>query len=152
LLGLAGVFLLVTVGLGFMGFKLPAFLCAAVTLVAVIVAILQRFDMGTSKDVGAVAARMGGAPYVSLDATPDAEVVKEFERMAQELRNSAIESGRQVDWQKFEEQSTAAESARQQGDLVAAVRHYGRGISFAVEQLKTHGQEKSPSDSHVDLI
>jgi len=152
LLALAGVFLLATVVLLFAQFKLPAFLCAAVALVAVIVAILQRLDTGTTTDGGTRAAKMGGAPYVSFDAGPNAEVVEKFHRVAQELQTSASASGRQVDWQKFEQRTAAAESARQQGDLVAAVRHFGGAISFAVEELKQQGPTKSPSDSHVDLF
>ena len=152
LLGLASVFLLAAVALFFVQYKLLAFLCAAVALVGVIVAILQRLDTATTTDGGTRAAKMGAAPYVSFDAGPAAEVVEEFHRVARELQSSAIASKRQVDWQKFEQRTAAAESARQQGDLVAAVRHFGGAISFAVEQLKQQGSTKSPSDSHVDLL
>ncbi len=151
LLALAGVFCLATVTLGLL-FKLPALLSAVVALVAGIVAMLRRFESKTDAGAGNRGRKVESAPYVTTSVSPDAEVVQQFQSVAQELQKSAMESGREVDWQNFERRTAAAESAWQEGDLVVAVRHFGGAISFAVEQLKNPASAKSPSDSHVDLI
>jgi PPM family protein phosphatase len=80
--------------------------------------------------------RFGRGPYVSRDCAPNEEFIHRLTDMMVQLRDAATTEQWQVDWPRFNQHISLAETAQQAGDFTASGREYLRAISFLMAQLK----------------
>jgi protein phosphatase len=80
--------------------------------------------------------RLGNGPYVTRDCTPNEEFINRLTDMMVQLRDAAASEQWQVDWNRFNQHISLAETARHTADFTASSREYLRAISFLMTQLK----------------
>ena len=86
--------------------------------------------------------RLGNGPYVTRDCTPNEEFINRLTDMMIQLRDAAASEQWQVDWNRFNQHISLAETARHTADFTTSGREYLRAISFLMTQLKQ--QKPSP--------
>lgn len=119
---------------------------AIVAAVAGITALVQRQGSSSGGRVLGGGLRLGKGPYVAASAAPSAELVQSLKEVADKLRKAAKDNAWEVDWIRFDTHCQSAATAAKQGQLTAAVREYGRGVIFMMEQLRN---QSTADDSWV---
>lgn len=90
----------------------------------------------------------GRGPYVKVDCKSGDAFAEQLEKLLEELKEGAKQKRWQVDWERLEQFSREAKAAIDSGSSHQAVAHFGRAISFMMDQLRN--QEFDPEDT-VDM-
>ncbi|MCE5266703.1 MAG: hypothetical protein LLG00_02310, partial [Planctomycetaceae bacterium] len=89
----------------------------------------------------------GRGPYVTIDATPTAELLGRLADIVRQLRDAALSEGWQVNWAVFDGLLAGAATAMRAGNLKDAAAGHLRAISSMMAQLRE--QRTASSDSGV---
>jgi PPM family protein phosphatase len=80
--------------------------------------------------------QFGRGPYVSRNCAPNDDFIHRLTDMMVQLRDAATAEQWQVDWNRFNQHISLAETAHHAADFTASGREYLRAISFLMAQLK----------------
>jgi protein phosphatase len=138
---LLGASVLLALGSFAMGYWPISLIALAVAVASGITATIQR--QGPSRESWAVPGRhFGNGPYVTRSCAPNEEFLSRLIDMMVQLRDAATSEKWQVDWNRFHEHVSQAETAQQSADFTAACREYLRAITFLMDQLKQQKPEE----------
>jgi protein phosphatase len=132
---LLGGFALAAIGLGAVGYFLPAAASLIAFVATGIVALAYRYgDAGTDYEFDGQP--LGKGPYTACDCRPDAPFVERLVELAHQLRDAAIQGAWSVDWGRFNAHHDRAVAAAMAGDCAEAVREHCHAISFMMSELR----------------
>jgi protein phosphatase len=138
---LLGVSILLAVGSFAMGYWPISLVALVVAGLSGVTATLQR--QGPSRESWAVPGKqLGNGPYVTRNCAPNEAFLGQLVDMMVQLRDAATSEKWQVDWNRFHEHVSHAETAQQTSDFTAAGREYLRAITFLMDQLKQQKPEE----------
>ena len=130
------------------GNYVPAAAAAAVGAIAGIIGLFQRFG-GLGGTVLGQGRMLGRGPYTSANCPPSHELAQKLAATLDELRDAAREGNWTIDWKPLDESCRLALAADQAGHYPDAVRHYCRGISYMMGQLRTQNVRKAEGDASI---
>lgn len=137
-----------TLGLGSVGYMLPALACLAATVVAGIVALAWRYGGEQSADEFD-GRPLGRGPYTACDCKADAQFVERLVDVTHQLRDAAVQEEWEIDWSHFNGHHDRAVAAVVASDYSVAVREHCHAISFMMGELKSQRKRHPPDDSGV---
>ncbi|MFT5525836.1 MAG: serine/threonine protein phosphatase PrpC [Pirellulaceae bacterium] len=122
-------------------------ICAGIGGIAALLFALYKF-VGTGGGGRTLSGgqRLGKGPYTQTPALATSEFIAKLSGMLKQLRELAEEKNWEIGWPTLEEHCQQAESASSTSE---AVRHYGRAISFMMEEIRQVESRKA-SDSTID--
>ena len=85
---------------------------------------------------------LGRGPYTSVACPPSHELAQKLAATLDELREAAREGNWDINWQPLDDSCRQAPAADQAGKFADAVRHYCRGISYMMSQLRSQNVRK----------
>ena len=91
---------------------------------------------------------LGKGPYTQTACAPSHELTEKLAATLKELREAARDGDWTIDWQPLDDCCREAEAADQAGNYVESVRHYCRGISYVMSELRAQNSKRA-SDSDV---
>jgi serine/threonine protein phosphatase PrpC len=122
-------------------------ICAGVGgIAAILFALYKMVNSGGGGQTLGNGQRLGKGPYTRTPALAKAEFISKLVGMLKELREIAEEKGWEIGWPTLDEHCKQAEDASSPPE---AVRHYGRAISFMMEEIRQVEARKA-SDSTID--
>jgi protein phosphatase len=130
-----GASALAALGFFAMGQVIIAFIAFLAAVGAGVAAITQRQAL-THEGWAVPGKRYGRGPYVTCDCAPNEDFINRLADMMVQLRDAAAKEGWQIDWHRFNQFISRAETARQSSDFTSSGREYLRAISFLMTQLK----------------
>jgi len=136
-----GGFALGAVGLGAVGYVIPAVLSLIGALVAGVVALLRRYG-GESPTYEFDGGPLGKGPYTACNCAADARFVERLVEVAHQLRDAATQEAWVVDWDRFNTHHDQAVAAAMAGDYPEAVREHCHAISFMMGELRNQRGRK----------
>lgn len=132
----SGVCLLAAIIIALLNQWIAAGIALAGAAVAGIVGLAQRYR-GYAEGTELGGSRMlGRGPYTSTVCPPSHELAQKLADTLDELREAAREGEWTINWQPLNESCRAALAADQAGQFAEAIRHYCRGISFVMQELR----------------
>jgi protein phosphatase len=148
----AALSLAAAVGLAAFGFYIPA--VGALILAAALVTwgFLQRLTPERPTHYLAPGARLGRAPYRSLDCPANESLVNNLGLLIDQLREAASDGQWSVEWAKFNAYSSQGKSAIERRDYAQAIREYSRALRFMMNELRSQGRRRPPGDANVDVL
>jgi protein phosphatase len=144
----AGVGLLTAIVTALMGLWILAGVALVASGIAGIVGLTQRYQGysgGTELGQGRL---LGRGPYTSTVCAPSAALAQSLANTLDELREAAREGDWTINWQPLDESCRAAAEASQVKKFAEAVRHYCRGISYVMNELRSQNSKRA-SDSAI---
>lgn len=102
---------------------------------------LSRSAVGTNR-------MLGRGPYTQTACVPSHDLTEKLAATLKELREAARDGDWTIDWQPLDECFRDAQLADQSGNYVESVRHYCRGISYVMSELRAQNSKRA-SDSDV---
>jgi protein phosphatase len=133
--------------------------CFVLALAAIVLVLLKLMYLAAAAAVLAgviglfgLARRLGGAPggtalshgrflgrgpYSETVSQPDHDFLRKLAHTVDELRNAALEGDWVIDWRKFDEFIEQALAADRNKQYIDGVRHFCRGISFMMNELRS---------------
>jgi protein phosphatase len=144
----AAVGLLTAIVTALMGLWILAGVALVASAIAGIVALTQRYQGysgGTELGHGRL---LGRGPYTTTMCAPSAALAQSLANTLDELREAAREGDWTINWQPLDESCRAAAQASQAQKFAEAVRHYCRGISYVMNELRSQNSKRA-SDSTV---
>ena len=148
---LLGLFMLAAAFLAAIPLIIPAIVCAVAAAAVGSFALLRR--QGNVAGLEFDARPRGKGPYTSAGAKPDASFVDRLAKLTEQLRDAGADEDWEVDWSRFRSHTDRALAAARASDYCEAIRHYCRGISFMMEQLRRRrDRNKKDLDSTIDLF
>jgi protein phosphatase len=93
---------------------------------------------------------LGKGPYTSVNCRPSHKLVQKLKATLDELREAAREGDWSIQWQPLDESCRHAQGAVDAANFPEAVRHYCRGISYVMNELRLQNVKKA-GDSAVSL-
>jgi len=132
------------------GNLLPAALCGACSIAAVVVAVRKTPNRGHSTGAGQAIGVHGKAPYRYHDCVPGPAGIETLSDVVRQLED--IESHREwdFDWQEIHNDRQQAHAAIATGDYQSAVISYSSAVRRLMQALRERGP-KSASDSSIKL-
>jgi protein phosphatase len=91
---------------------------------------------------------LGKGPYTQTACAPSHELTEKLAATLKELREAAHDGEWTIDWQPLDDCCREAEAADRAGNYVESVRHYCRGISYVMSELRAQNSKRA-SDSDV---
>jgi protein phosphatase len=91
---------------------------------------------------------LGKGPYTSVDCRPNAKLVNKLRATLDELREAARDGDWSIEWRPLDESFRQAQAAVDASNFPEAVRHYCRGISYVMNELRQQNVKKA-GDSAV---
>ena len=146
-----GVLTLAAGGLAGMGYAIPALVAMAGAVVALLVALIQRYG-GVGEESEFDGRLLGGGPYSDSDCTAEDQFADRLAKMVTQLRDAAVNEDWTLDWSRFNGLTAQAVAAAEAADYPQAIRQHLLAISFMVQQLKEQRRQNQSDDSSaVDL-
>jgi PPM family protein phosphatase len=144
----AGVCLLAAIILALLGMFIPAGVALAAAAVAGIFGAVQRYHGYTGGTEFGRGRMLGRGPYTSAVCPPSGELAQSLAGTLDELRDAAREGDWTINWQPLDESCRAAIQATHAKKFSEAIRHYCRGISYVMKELRSQTNKRA-SDSAV---
>jgi protein phosphatase len=144
----SGVCLLAAIILAVMGQLIPAVVALVAAAVAGAFGLAQRyrgFAAGTALGGGHM---LGTGPYTTTHCPPSHELAQKLADTLDELREAAREGDWTINWRPLDQSCQAAVAADQAGKFSEAIRHYCRGISYVMKELRSQPNKRA-GDSAV---
>jgi PPM family protein phosphatase len=91
---------------------------------------------------------LGRGPYTQTACAPSHELTQKLAATLNELREAARDGDWTINWQPLDECCREAQLADESGNYVESVRHYCRGISYVMSELRAQNTKRA-SDSDV---
>jgi PPM family protein phosphatase len=107
--------------------------CAAV---AVLVALVHLRTVVGGKPLGG-SRMLGRGPYTQVPCGPSHALVQKLRTTLDELRQAAREGDWTIQWETLDQSCAQAQAADEEGRFADAVRHYCRGISYVMNELRS---------------
>jgi PPM family protein phosphatase len=127
---------------------IAAGIATAFALLAGIAGLVLRFG-GFGQGIAVGQKRMlGQGPYSSVDCTPSSELVQKLSETVEELRDAARDGAWTIDWGALDDCCQRASKASEGQQFTEATRHYCRGISLVMRQLRSQHVKKG-ADSAI---
>jgi PPM family protein phosphatase len=142
----AAVGLLVAAVLAMIGQPIIALVAASLGAVAGVVGLVQRFGGLAGGTVLGQGRMLGRGPYTSVNCPPSHELAQKLAATLEELREAAREGNWQINWKPLDDSCRQALAADEAGNFPDAVRHYCRGISYMMGQLRSQNVRKGGHD------
>jgi serine/threonine protein phosphatase PrpC len=127
---------------------LAALISLGAAAVAGLVALVQRYSAADPR-FRFGARPLGRGPYQRVKIAPDDALVEQLQEMVEQAHKAALAEQGPVDWQRFDELTARARSAREASDYREAARQYLRAITLLIGQLKS--LRGAASDRVIDL-
>src|SRR5262245_6505368 len=137
----AAVCLLAAVVLALIRALIPAAVAAGIGAVAGLVGLVQRFGLGNGTVLGHGKV-LGRGPYTNVACPPSHDLALKLAATLDELREAAREGNWDINWKPLDDACRHAQVSDQAGNFVDAVRHYCRGISYMMNQLRLQNVRK----------
>jgi hypothetical protein len=134
-------------GLVVLGYAVPAVATATLAGAAVVAALVQRF--GGSAQPEPDNRNFGRGPYVSVDCTPNADLLARLGDLVRQLREVTLNEKVTVDRGPCDTWLAQAAAAAKAGKLADAARRHLMAIMSLMSQLREH--RPASSDSSVFL-
>ena len=149
----ASVFLLVALAMAVVGNYQPALVSAALGLIAILAAIIQRWLLMPRGIALGESRRFGKGPYVTIDCPVSNTLTDRLAALVNQLRSATEGEQWTVDVQGFDVQCRAAEQAVGEGQYESALRHYVHAISYMMNELReqSHRANGKPPPDALDL-
>jgi protein phosphatase len=130
-----------------MQFSLPALVSAAAAVILLVFGLMQSTDPGEPKlRYLKPGASLGKGPYTSTECQVTETFVAELRKLVDQLRDAATEGNWSLDWSKFNAYGRQAEAETTKGDLVEAVRNYGRALRAIMNDLRNQRLKRRPEE------
>jgi protein phosphatase len=145
----AAVCLLAAIITAVMGLLIVAAVALAGAAIAGVFGLVQRYSgyaAGTELGSGRM---LGRGPYTSAICPPSHELAQKLADTLDELREAAREGDWTINWRPLDESCQAAARADQAGKFNEAIRHYCRGISYVMKELRSQPNRRAAGDSAV---
>jgi protein phosphatase len=113
-----------------------------------LIGLVQRYGgsaNGTEVGVGRV---LGRGPYITVACPPSHELVQKLAATLDELREAARDGNWSIHWEPLDECCRKALAADEGGHYAEAIRHYCRGITFVMNELR----KQPPRRDHDSAI
>jgi protein phosphatase len=146
----AAVSLLAAIVLLVMGLMIPAAVALGVAVVSAIFGLAQRYRGYTSGTELGRGRMLGRGPYTTTVCPPSAELAQNLANTLEELREAAREGDWTINWRPLEDSCRAAAQASQAKKFNEAIRHYCRGITYVMNELRSQPNKRA-GDSAVKL-
>jgi PPM family protein phosphatase len=130
-----------------MGQMTAASVALGVAGLLALAAIAQRHVVVSGTPIGG-SKMLGKGPYTSVSCRPSHELVLKLKATLDELREAARDGDWSIHRQPLDESCRQAEAADQAANFSEAVRHYCRGISYVMNELRLQNVKKA-GDSTV---
>jgi protein phosphatase len=104
--------------------------------VAGVVGLVIRFGGAGAPSLGRSNA-LGKGPYTKSACAPSHELAQKLAATLDELREAARDGEWTIQWQPLDDSCQLAVAADQAGNYTEAVRHYCRGISYVMNELRS---------------
>src|SRR5207249_811844 len=104
--------------------------------VAVAVGFVIRFGGTGGQSLGR-SKMLGKGPYTKSACAPSHELTQKLAATLDELREAARDGQWTIQWQPLDDSCQLAVAAGQAGNFTDAVRHYCRGISYVMNELRS---------------
>jgi protein phosphatase len=144
------VCILATLVLAFTNNPIPALVAAAGGVVALILGLLARHKTLRAGTALNEESKLGGGPYTETALGSSEQSTTLLGGITRELRASANDELRELDWSDFDMHCQQAQNAQNESNLADAMRSYARAIRYLMEQVKEN-QKRKASDSTIDL-
>ncbi|MCA9246087.1 MAG: serine/threonine-protein phosphatase [Planctomycetales bacterium] len=142
-IGVVGVCLLAGCVLAILQQLLVAGICAGVALLAGLLGHFQRFETDTPLlGPQPIGGPFGRGPHRAYDSEPNEELLAKFHDMLSRLNDAAQRENWAIDWEKFQQLRSAAESARNGRDFKTALKNYCEAIRFVLSELRHSGERR----------
>lgn len=140
--GMLAAFVIVAVVLAFLG-RLAAAGAAAAGAVAtaIYMAIKLLAGAGGSVHTGGTAP-LGAAPYTTTLVKVDRDLAEKLAKTIQQLKDAAMGQDWIVDWHRFNQLVSNAQSEVQEGQFLESVRHYSQAIRHMMTELRNQRRLK----------
>lgn len=130
-----------------MQFSLPALVSAAAAVILLVFGLMQSTGPGAPKlRYLKPGASLGKGPYTSAECQVTETFVAELRKLVDQLRDAATEGNWSLDWSKFNAYGRQAEAESIKGDLVEAVRNYGRALRAIMNDLRNQRLKRRPEE------
>jgi protein phosphatase len=146
----AAVSLLASIVLAVMGLLIPAAVALCITVVSGIFGLTQRYRGYTSGTELGRGRMLGRGPYTTTVCPPSAELAQNLANTLEELREAAREGDWAINWRPLEDSCRAAAQASHAKKFNEAIRHYCRGITYVMNELRSQPNKRA-GDSAVKL-
>jgi protein phosphatase len=123
---------------------IPAAVALGIGMAAGIVGLVQRFGGLVGGTVIGQGRMLGRGPYSNVNCPPSHELAQKLAATLDELRAAAKEGNWAIQWKPLDDSCRQALAADQAGNFADAVRHYCRGISYMMNQLRLQNVRKFP--------
>ncbi|HZN34397.1 MAG TPA: protein phosphatase 2C domain-containing protein [Pirellulaceae bacterium] len=144
---IGAVCLLIGIVLALTGRLIPAAVAVGIGAVAGLVGLVQRFGVAGGTVLGN-GHMLGRGPYTSVACPPSHELALKLAATLDELRSAAREGNWDINWKPLDDACRQAQSADQAGNFADAVRHYCRGISYMMKQLRLQNVRHGDNSVH----
>ena len=112
-------------------------------IVAVIVGLAQRYQgykAGTELGGGRM---LGKGPHITVECPPSHALAQKLAGTLEELREAAQGGAWQINWGPLDDACKAAGAADAASQFAEAIRHYCRGISYMMNELRRQNVKKA---------
>lgn len=140
-----GVCLLAGISMYLADQLIPALIGGAGAIIALIIALLQKFNEQDSGSQSWSATPHGAGPHTSRQCTPTAAAVQAFRQLADKLKEAAIEQKWNVDWNEFNGHLQKSQTAATAGNFALGIRENCLAISFLMNEIRKQGGTSNPS-------
>lgn len=119
---------------------------AVAALVFLILGIVKSFGGdGTAAPISSKP--FGKGPYMRMACSSGEQFSSQLAKMIRKVKKGAEDQKWSIDWSALDKLVKGAEAATAKNDHSGSIRHYGRAVSFLMDQLKN----QNASDTSVDL-
>jgi protein phosphatase len=115
--------------------------------IAALFALVHRNAVASGTTLGG-ARMLGKGPYTNVSCAPNHQLAQKLKATLDELREAARDGEWTINWQPLDEACKSAQEADEAGRYAESVRHYCRGISYVMHELRLQNGKKA-SDSTV---
>jgi len=112
------------------------------------VAAWQKFGGGNEGTALGGGRALGKGPYTKTSAKISKKTIDTLAGIVRELKEAAEQENWQVDWGTFRAKIQPAEQAFAANDMTAALSHYGKCVSFMMQELRAQKRRKA-GDSNI---
>jgi serine/threonine protein phosphatase PrpC len=141
--GMLAAFVIVAVVLAFLGRLVAAGAAAGGAVATAIYMAIKLLASGNGSSHAGANAPLGAAPYTTTLVKIDAALTDKLAKTIQQLKDAAMGQDWVVDWHRFNQLVSSAQSELQTGQLLDAVRHYSQAIRHMMMELRNQRRLKN---------
>jgi PPM family protein phosphatase len=130
-----------------MGHMVAAEVATVAGAITALVALVHLRVVVGGKPLGGMR-MLGRGPYTQSACGPNQGLTQKLKTTLDELREAARNGDWTINWSPLDDSCRQAQAAEEAGQFTDAVRHYCRGISFVMNQLRSQHAKKA-GDSAV---